>query len=82
MYLTDDATKEHEVVTRLSQMLRRSEEEVAHRLPVGSVARCVDLFGRYQAAGLQRVLLWPVGDELEQIERFASDVIPQVRGLD
>lgn len=82
MYLTDDATKEREVVARLSQMLRRSEEEVAHRLPVGSVARCVDLLGRYQAAGLQRVLLWPVDDELEQIERFASDVIPQVRGLD
>ena len=77
MYLTDDATKEREVVARLSRMLRRSEEEVAHRLPVGSVARCVDLLGRYQAAGLQRVLLWPVDDELDQIERFASDVIPK-----
>ncbi len=79
-YVTDDAAKERAVVARLSHMLRRTEEEVASRLPVGSVARCVDLFGRYQAAGMQRVLLWPVGDELEQIERVASDVIPQVHG--
>lgn len=80
LYVTDDPAKERAVVARLSQMLRRSEEEVARRLPVGSPARCVDLFGRYQAAGVGRVLVWPVGDELEQIERVAADVIPQVMG--
>ena len=78
MYVTTDAAKERAVVTRLSQMLRRSEDEVRTRLPVGSPDRCVDLFGRYQAAGMGRVLVWPVGDELEQLERLAADVMPQV----
>jgi alkanesulfonate monooxygenase SsuD/methylene tetrahydromethanopterin reductase-like flavin-dependent oxidoreductase (luciferase family) len=60
-------------------MLRRSEDEVRARLPIGSPARCADLFARYQAAGVGRALLWPVGDELEQIERFAAEVIPAVQ---
>ena len=78
LHVTDDPAKERAVVASLSRMLRRSEEEVATRLPIGSPGRCVDLLGRYQAAGLGRVLLWPVGDELRQIERVASEVIPQV----
>jgi alkanesulfonate monooxygenase SsuD/methylene tetrahydromethanopterin reductase-like flavin-dependent oxidoreductase (luciferase family) len=77
MHVTDDVAQERDVVSRLSQMLRRPEEDVARRLPVGSPARCADLLGRYQEAGLQRVLLWPVGDEQEQLERLAADVIPQ-----
>ena len=46
---------------------------------VTSPARCADLFARYQAAGVGRVLVWPVGDELEQVERFAAEVIPAVQ---
>ncbi len=80
-YVTDDVAKERAVVARLSQMLRRSEEEVVLRLPIGSPARCVDLLGRYQSAGVDRLLLWPVGDELEQVERVAADVIPQVSSI-
>ena len=78
LYVTDDTTKERAVITRLSRMLRRSEEEVATRLPIGSPARCVDLLSRYREVGVARILLWPVGDEIEQVERVASDVIPQV----
>ena len=33
---------------------------------------------RLAAAGVQRVLLWPVGDEVRQIERFVRDVRPLV----
>ena len=79
LHVTDDPAKEREVVTLLSGILRRSEDEVRTRLPIGSPARSADLFARYQAAGVERVLVWPVGDALEQIERLATDVIPALR---
>src|SRR6478736_6311443 len=56
LYVTDDPTKEQAVVELLSGMLRRSGDEVRARLPIGSPARCADLFARYQAAGVGRVL--------------------------
>ncbi len=78
LYITDDAVEARDVNQRLSQMLRRPIEEVAGRLPIGSPAACRDLLGRYQEAGLQRVLLWPVKDEVEQLERVASELLPQL----
>lgn len=82
MHITDDAAQERAVIARLSEMLRRPEVDVARRLPIGSPARCVDLLARYQDVGLQRVLLWPVGNEQEQLERVASDVIPHLAARD
>jgi len=49
-----------------------------NRLPIGSPAACLDLLGRYQRAGLQRVLVWPVKDEVHQLERVAAEIIPQL----
>jgi alkanesulfonate monooxygenase SsuD/methylene tetrahydromethanopterin reductase-like flavin-dependent oxidoreductase (luciferase family) len=76
--ITDDDAEERAVNERLSRMLHRPIEDVAGRLPIGSPAACVDLLGRYQASGLQRVLLWPMKDEVGQLERAAADVIPQL----
>ena len=78
LYVTDDEKEAREVNDRLSQMLRRPIEEVAGRLPIGSPAACGDLLGRYQQAGLQRMLLWPLKHEVEQLERVAAEVIPQL----
>src|SRR4029079_1304628 len=61
LYVTDDEPEARGVTERLSRMLRRPVEELAGRLPIGSPATCLDLLGRYQRAGLQRVLPWPVG---------------------
>jgi probable F420-dependent oxidoreductase len=78
LYVTDDQVEARAVNERLSQMLRRPLDEVQGRLPVGSPAACVDLLGRYQAAGLQRVLLWPVKDEVRQLERVAAEIMPEL----
>lgn len=78
LYITDDEVEARAVNERLSHMLRRPMEEVAGRLPIGSPTACVDLLGRYQVAGLQRVLLWPVKDEVQQLERIAVEVLPQL----
>jgi alkanesulfonate monooxygenase SsuD/methylene tetrahydromethanopterin reductase-like flavin-dependent oxidoreductase (luciferase family) len=81
LYVTDDDARARAVNERIALMVRRPTEEVAGRLPIGSPAACQDLLGRYQAAGLQRILLWPVSDEIEQLERIASDVLPQIRAV-
>ena len=79
LYVTDDDDEARDMNDRLSQMLRRPIEELAGRLPIGSPAACRDLLARYQEAGLQRVLLWPLKNEVEQLERVAADVLPQIR---
>jgi alkanesulfonate monooxygenase SsuD/methylene tetrahydromethanopterin reductase-like flavin-dependent oxidoreductase (luciferase family) len=78
LYLADDDREAQDRRERLAQLLRRPLDEVAARLPIGSPAACVDLFGRYQAAGVGRVLVWPLADEIDQLERIARDVIPQL----
>jgi probable F420-dependent oxidoreductase len=76
LYLTDDAIEARAVNERLSQMLRRPIDEIEGHLPVGSPAACLDLFGGYRDAGLQRVSVWPMKDEVHQLERIAAEIIP------
>jgi alkanesulfonate monooxygenase SsuD/methylene tetrahydromethanopterin reductase-like flavin-dependent oxidoreductase (luciferase family) len=77
--ITDDEAEARAVNERLSHTLRRPIEEVAGRLPIGSSDACLDLLGRYQRAGVERVLLWPMKDDVEQLERVAADIIPQLK---
>ena len=59
-------------------MLRRPVDELIGRLPIGPAAACVDLLGRYRDAGLERVLLWPMQQEVEQLHRVAEEIIPPI----
>jgi probable F420-dependent oxidoreductase len=53
----------------LSPMLNRPVEELRGvPLPIGAASACAEVLGSYAAAGAQRVLLWPLGDELRQLE--------------
>jgi hypothetical protein len=52
--------------------------ELRERLPFASAVAVADKLDAYRAAGVQRVLLCPVADELEQFNRFAGEVIPQL----
>ena len=78
LYVTDDEAETRATYERLSQMVRRPVEDLVGRLPVGSPAACLDLFGRYRDAGLQRLLIWPMRDEVEQIERVAAEIVSQL----
>ena len=75
LFVTDDDRERRAVNERLSRMLRRPLDEIEGRLPVGSGAACLDLFGRYRDAGLRRVLIWPMQDEVGQMERVAEQII-------
>jgi alkanesulfonate monooxygenase SsuD/methylene tetrahydromethanopterin reductase-like flavin-dependent oxidoreductase (luciferase family) len=58
----------------LSPTLNRPEEELSQRLLVGPAGECAEKLVAYQAAGAQRIFLWPVADELRQMAVFRERV--------
>jgi alkanesulfonate monooxygenase SsuD/methylene tetrahydromethanopterin reductase-like flavin-dependent oxidoreductase (luciferase family) len=64
----------------VSPALGRDPEELADRLLIGPAEACAERLARYAEAGVQRVFLWPVGEPIEQLERFGELVMPLLRG--
>ncbi|MGH3146897.1 MAG: LLM class flavin-dependent oxidoreductase [Rubrobacter sp.] len=79
-FVTEDrATAGRIVRDVLSPMLGRPEEELGRRLLVGPAEECAEKLAAYQAAGAQRIFLWPVEDELRQLNVFWERVVPLTR---
>jgi alkanesulfonate monooxygenase SsuD/methylene tetrahydromethanopterin reductase-like flavin-dependent oxidoreductase (luciferase family) len=63
----------------LAPMLGRPIEALRElALPIGSAEQCAERIAEYQEAGAERVFVWPLADELHQLERFRQDVVPLV----
>ena len=60
----------------LAPAMHRPVGELRERLPFGSAEVVADKLRAFREAGVERVFLWPVTDELEQLRRFATQVIP------
>jgi alkanesulfonate monooxygenase SsuD/methylene tetrahydromethanopterin reductase-like flavin-dependent oxidoreductase (luciferase family) len=78
MQLTDDRRRAEESIGILGAVLNRPVEHLRQRLLIGSPAECTEKLTRLQEAGVQKVFLWPVGDEVEQLERFQEQVRPEL----
>ncbi|MFQ5796183.1 MAG: LLM class flavin-dependent oxidoreductase [Candidatus Bipolaricaulia bacterium] len=79
-YVTEDRAAAEQIVRDvLSPTLHRSEDELRQRLPIGPAQECAEKLAAYQAAGAQRLFLWPVEDELQQLTIFRERVVPLVR---
>ncbi len=79
LYLTEDATTADTVLTEvLAPTLRRPPQQLRERMLVGSAGECADKLARYEAAGAERILVWPVGDELHQLELFHDAVLARL----
>ncbi len=64
----------------LSPMLNRPADAPRQlSLPIGSPEACAEALSAYAVAGAQRVFLWPLADELRQLEMFRERVVPLVR---
>jgi alkanesulfonate monooxygenase SsuD/methylene tetrahydromethanopterin reductase-like flavin-dependent oxidoreductase (luciferase family) len=79
VHVTEDAAAAEAVLNDvLGPTLRRSPDEMRERLLVGPAGASADMLARYEAAGAQRILLWPVGEPLQQLERFHDTVLPRL----
>jgi len=69
-----------ETVTKnvLGPLTGRPEEELMQRCLIGGAADCADKLNAYKQAGLQRIFIWPISNELDQIEIFHEKVVPLV----
>jgi len=79
MYVTPDANEARRVRRDvIAPMIRRDEGEVERRLLIGPAGECVEKLSAYAEAGAQAFFVWPIADEIEQLELFAADVAPKV----
>jgi alkanesulfonate monooxygenase SsuD/methylene tetrahydromethanopterin reductase-like flavin-dependent oxidoreductase (luciferase family) len=63
----------------LAPLLKRPLEALRElALPIGSAAQCAERIRAYRDAGAERIFVWPLADEREQLERFRADVLPLV----
>ncbi len=75
----DDRGADAVLTERLAPVIRRPVEELRERLPFGSAELMAERLAAFRDAGVQRVFLWPVADEVEQLRRFSAEVAPLLR---
>ena len=76
--ITDTPSTEERVYSDvLAPMLNRSVEELRSlSLPIGPAEVCAERLAAFANAGAERVFLWPIRDELTQLELFMERVAP------
>jgi alkanesulfonate monooxygenase SsuD/methylene tetrahydromethanopterin reductase-like flavin-dependent oxidoreductase (luciferase family) len=78
-WITEDAGDADRVLREvLAPLLKRDPDALRDQLCVGPAGKCAELLSRYAQAGCERVYLWPLGDEPQQIELAATAVLPAV----
>ena len=75
-YVTEDERKATQILEDvLAPMLRREVDELTALLPIGSAEHCASVVQAYADAGAERIFIWPIRDEIEQLELFRRGVI-------
>jgi len=78
-YVTEDRRLAEELLIGvLSPTLGRPVELLRERLPIGTAAQCAEQLLKLQAAGVRKIFLWPIADEVDQLRRFHEQVLPQL----
>jgi alkanesulfonate monooxygenase SsuD/methylene tetrahydromethanopterin reductase-like flavin-dependent oxidoreductase (luciferase family) len=74
LYITESRRSRNAILADvLAPMLNRSVDELdAVELPIGGLSTLAEVLGAYEAAGAERVFLWPLADEIRQLELAAS----------
>jgi alkanesulfonate monooxygenase SsuD/methylene tetrahydromethanopterin reductase-like flavin-dependent oxidoreductase (luciferase family) len=79
-WITEDAREADRVLRDvLAPLLKRDADDLRERLCIGPARTCAELLSRYAEAGCERVHLWPLGDEPQQIELAATAVRPHTQ---
>jgi probable F420-dependent oxidoreductase len=78
-YITDDRGEADRIMRdRVVPTVHRPEETLRERLPIGPAELFAEKLTAFARAGVQRVFIWPVADELHQLDRFWHEVRPLV----
>ena len=75
LWITDDPVERQTVLDRLGALLKRDPARLGPVLPIGSAAHCRRVVASYGEVGVDRILFWPLGDEVRQLARLADEVI-------
>ena len=76
-YVTEDRTTADRVLTEvLAPLVRRDPATLATQVLVGPSGACRELLAAYAEAGAERCLVWPLGDDLHQLEAARALVEP------
>jgi alkanesulfonate monooxygenase SsuD/methylene tetrahydromethanopterin reductase-like flavin-dependent oxidoreductase (luciferase family) len=79
LYITEDRGVAERTLADLASMLKRSDAALRSLpLPIGPAAVCAERLTAFVAAGARRIFVWPLRDELTQLELFRERVAPLV----
>jgi alkanesulfonate monooxygenase SsuD/methylene tetrahydromethanopterin reductase-like flavin-dependent oxidoreductase (luciferase family) len=78
-YITDSRAEAERILQdRVVPTVHRPEDVLRDRLPIGPPELFAEKLSAFAQAGVQRVFIWPVADEIHQLERFWNVVRPLV----
>ena len=82
MYVTEDTRQaERMLADVLAPLLNRPVEDLrALALPIGPAEVCAERLAAFADAGAQRLFVWPLRDEVRQLEVFRERVVPLAGG--
>jgi alkanesulfonate monooxygenase SsuD/methylene tetrahydromethanopterin reductase-like flavin-dependent oxidoreductase (luciferase family) len=80
LYVTESQHEADRVLEDvLAPMLGRPVEALRElSLPIGPAELCAERISAFAAAGAERVFVWPLADDLRQLEAFREHVVPRV----
>jgi len=80
LYVTESPREADRMLEQvLAPLLNRPVDALrALALPIGSAEQCAERVSAFAAAGAQRVFVWPLADELRQLQVFRERVVPLV----
>jgi alkanesulfonate monooxygenase SsuD/methylene tetrahydromethanopterin reductase-like flavin-dependent oxidoreductase (luciferase family) len=74
-YVTEDAGEARRVLEDVvARVVRRPVDQLRARLLIGPADLCLERLSRYAGAGAQRIGIWPVLNETQQLERLQACV--------
>ena len=81
LYVTEDIRRaERMLADVLAPLLGRPVEELRSlSLPIGPAEVCAERLAAFADAGAQRLFVWPLRDEVRQLELFRERVVPMLR---
>ena len=78
-YVTENHSDAERVMgDHITSMINRPEQDLWDQLCIGPADVCAEKLSAYRGAGADRVILWPIVDELRQIELFKERVEPLI----